>query len=215
MKDTPPRAENTQEWMSAAGLERQISPYLELLPGAVPEAWAPRMAAYLQMLVEANRHVNLVSRKSVDTVVEAQLVPSLAALLVVPERAEIRVLDIGSGGGFPGIPLAILRPAARVDLVDSVGKKCVFLRRVIGELGLRGIRVHNCRVEHPGDELRKRAPFDVAIARAVGQADQLAAAARPLLRKGARLWVFASPLGRPGEIAWPPDNARTALVPAD
>ncbi len=201
--------------MSPAGLEGLIGPFLERLPGAVPEAWAPPMAAYLQMLVEANRHVNLVSRKSVDTVVDAQLVPSLAALLVVPERTEIRVLDIGSGGGFPGIPLAILRPQARVDLVDSVGKKCEFLRRVIGELGLRGVCVHNCRAEHPAPELRKRAPFDVAIARAVGQADQLAAAARPLLRKGARLWVFAPPLGRPGEIAWPPDNPRTALVPAD
>ncbi len=201
--------------MSPAGLECHLGPYLEMLPGAVPEDWAPRMSAYLQLLVVANRHVNLVSRKSVDTVVDAQLVPSLAALLVVPDGTRTSVLDIGSGGGFPGIPLAILRPLARVDLVDSVGKKCEFLRRAASELGLRGVRVHHCRIERPTPELRERAPFDVAIARAVGQAGTLAAATRPLLCKGAHLWVFTPPLGGPGEVAWPPHNPRTALVPVD
>lgn len=195
------------------GLTRDLAPLLASQDQPAPEGWAEQLSAYLNLLVEANRRVNLVSRKSIGDVVAAQVVPSLAALLVVPD-AELRALDVGAGGGFPGIPLAILRPRAQVDLVESARKKCDFLQLVRQSLRLENVRVHHCRVERPTEALARRAPFDVALARAVGTPRELATHVHPLLRPGSRLWVFVAPTGAAGQMPWPRDRPVTALVPA-
>ena len=193
-------------------LEQQVGPWVELAGGGPPN-WAPRMAAYLELLREWNQRVNLVSRKSIDRVIEEQLVPSLAALGVVAPGKACRVLDIGSGGGFPGIPLAILRPAARVDLVDSVRKKCLFLEEAVRVADLRACAVHWCRVESPSPSLLARRPFDVAIARAVGHLEPFAAEIGGLLVPGGPVWTFVRP-GSPESQPWPPQgDPLTALRP--
>jgi 16S rRNA (guanine527-N7)-methyltransferase len=169
------------------------------------------MAKYLDLLGEWNDRVNLVSRRSMDRVVEDQIVPSLAALLVVPGGVPVRVLDIGSGGGFPGIPLGILRPEARIDFVEATRNKCDFLVAAVKAAALRDAQVHWCRIERASGSLLARRPFDVAFARAVGTPGVVARGARPLLSERASLWTFVAP-GTPGSIRWPQGGqAITAL----
>ena len=198
--------------IDAGALEAQLLPCLRAT-GPFPDDWPERMARYLNLLIDWNERVNLVSRRSIGRVVEEQLLPSLAALLVVPATTDVRVLDVGSGGGFPGIPLAILRPRARVDLVEATRKKCNFLEAAIREANLESAAAHWCRIEAPAETLRARAPFDVALARAVGNPDAIGPAARRLLGRGA-LWVYVSPQEAKPEHVWPrpPSEPTTALA---
>lgn len=170
----------------------------------LPPGWDQALATYLTHLLERNRSLNLIARPAAGRVVEGQLLPSLAALLVVPGGVRLRVLDVGSGGGFPGIPLAVLRPEARVDLVEATGKKCEFLREATHELGLRNAHVHWCRIERPSAELLDRAPFDVLLARAVGSRDRVRDAAKRLLAAGGSAWCYVAPGEDPGDLVWPP-----------
>lgn len=186
-------------------LERGLDP---------PPDWDAGLARYLELLRERNRVVNLVSRRTQDDWVERHLLPCLAALLVVPTRTIVRVLDVGSGGGLPGIPLKILRPDVRLDLVDATGKKVEFLSDCLRELGLSDAVAHWCRIERPTPELEARGPFDAAFARAVGSEAEIARATRPLLASPqGRLWWFVSPDKAAGGPVWSDVDGRpiTAL----
>jgi len=178
----------------------------------LPADWAGPLAAYLSLLEQRNRQVNLVSRAAMDRLVEGQLLPSLAVLLVVPPGVRLRVLDVGSGGGFPAIPLRILRPGIRLDLVEATRKKCAFLRDACTELGLDGVVVHWCRVEDPSEDLLGRAPFDVLTARAVGALDRVQVAARRFLRPGGTGWRFVAPGESPEDLCWPPAGRGTPVT---
>src|SRR3954454_2541056 len=104
---------------------------------------------------------------------------SLAGLEVPAVRAAGRIADLGSGAGLPGLVLAIARPEAAVVLVESVGKKCAWLERVVVELGLENVRVACARAE----EL-KETGFDLVTARALAALPVLCEYAAPLLREG-------------------------------
>lgn len=166
-----------------------------------PPGWDVQIVAFLHELEVWNERVNLVSRASIDSALEAHVVPSLATLRVVERGRALRVLDVGSGGGFPGIPLRILRPHIRLDLVEATRKKCRFLEHCVELLELSGTRVHWCRVEAPSPELLERAPFDLAFSRAVGHTERIVAATRRLLGPSGETWLFASP-GEPDALTW-------------
>lgn len=171
--------------------------------GGAPEGWAAAMARFLERLRARNRFVNLVSRATIDRVLEEQALPSLAALRLLRPDDRRRVLDIGSGGGFPGIPLKILRPGIRLDLVEATGKKAAFLSECITELRFDGAAAHWCRIERPSAELSSRAPFDLALARSVGQEEVVAKAGARLLSPDGALWVYSGrPASGPEEIEW-------------
>ncbi|MBZ0267221.1 16S rRNA (guanine(527)-N(7))-methyltransferase RsmG [bacterium] len=172
----------------------------------LPTDWAERLAAYLCLVEERNRQVNLVSRAAMDRLVEGQLLPSLAVLLAVPPGKPLRVIDIGSGGGFPAIPLRILRPEIRLDLVEATRKKCDFLREVAVDLDLEEVVVHWCRVEDPTEALLGRGPFDVLTARAVGAPDRVEAGARRFLGPRGSGWRFVAPGESPKDLVWPPQG---------
>jgi len=161
--------------------------------GNAPPGWAEAMAEFLRLLVERNAAVNLISRRTAEEVLARQVLPSLAALRLVPPGQPLRVLDIGSGGGFPGIPLRILRPEIRLDLVEATRNKCRFLEECVTKLGWDDARAHWCRVEDPTEELAARAPFDVGIARAVGDEELIRRATPPLLAPRGSVWVFGAP----------------------
>jgi 16S rRNA (guanine527-N7)-methyltransferase len=189
--------------------ERILGPVVEAQGGG-PAGWIDSLEHYLDLLRERNAHVNLVSRRSIDRLVESQVLPSLAALLVVPPEHPLRVLDVGTGGGLPGIPLKILRPMVRLDLLDATRKKTDFLSTAVSELGLEDCRVHWGRVESPPADLRDRAPFDLALARAVGAEDRIARALRDL-SPAAAFWVFDDPLRGERILRHPDLGAVTAL----
>jgi 16S rRNA (guanine527-N7)-methyltransferase len=108
---------------------------------------------------------------------------SLTGLAVDDLRAAARIADIGSGAGFPGLPLAVARPDAQLDLIESVGRKSDFIRRAIDAAGLRNADVVAARSEEVASGPRRES-YDAAVARAVGRLSTVAELASPLLREG-------------------------------
>jgi 16S rRNA (guanine527-N7)-methyltransferase len=125
-------------------------------------------------------------RASVSSVVDERawkvhVVDSLTGLEVPGLRDANRIADVGAGAGFPGLVLAVALPGARIDLVESVGRKCEFMRRAIDAAGIGNARVLNSRSEDlAGGESREG--YDAVTARAVGRLSTLAELASPLLK---------------------------------
>ena len=111
---------------------------------------------------------------------------SLSGLAVGPLREARRIADIGAGAGFPGIVLAAALPEARVDLIESVGRKCEFMRRAIAAAGFDNATVIHARSEEVSSGVAREA-YDAATARAVGRLSTLAELASPLLAHGGTL----------------------------
>ena len=149
----------------------------------LPPAARRQLLHYVALLARWNRTYNLTAIREPERMVTHHLLDSLAVVptldRVAARRATCSVLDVGSGGGLPGIPIAVARPEWRVTMVDPVQKKGAFLVQAIAELGLGNAQAATVRVE----ELSTTAPFDVVISRAFAD---LAAFAQGALRHVAR-----------------------------
>jgi 16S rRNA (guanine527-N7)-methyltransferase len=129
---------------------------------AIDERQRRQIADYLALLAKWNKTYNLTAIREPSRMVTHHALDSLAVLRELPKQPSLRVLDVGSGGGLPGIPIAIARPDWRVVMVDPNHKKAAFLTQAAIELGLANVASHATRVE----DLRDEAPFDVVISRA-------------------------------------------------
>lgn len=165
-----------------------------LPPGAreAAEREVAALEAYVAVLLERNADMNLVSARTADpeALASSHLFDALFGLSYLPPPgAARRLLDLGSGGGFPAIPLLLVRRDLEGTLVESVGKKCAFLERAAERLSLT-LAVSNARFpdSYP---MAKSGLFDVLTTRAVGSAGRLVRAARPVLAPSARalLWT--------------------------
>ncbi|MDN5848758.1 MAG: 16S rRNA (guanine(527)-N(7))-methyltransferase RsmG [Nitrococcus sp.] len=152
---------------------------VQLLPQAGVDL-IERQLEYLELLERWNRVFNLTAVRAGADMVARHLLDSLA---VHPYVRGARLLDIGSGGGLPGIPLALANPQRMVVLLDSNGKKVRFLRQAVLELGLANVTVVQARAE----EFRPAVLFDTVIARAFADLLGLLRIARPLLAVGGRV----------------------------
>jgi 16S rRNA (guanine527-N7)-methyltransferase len=155
--------------------------------GGVALADAQRQAlhGYLDLLLDANQRMNL-TRIADRAAAEVQHVgDALTVLPFLPKDAH-RLVDVGSGGGVPGIPLAIARPDARVTLLESTRKKANFLQDVVTKLNLSNVTVLGDRAESAARGSLREA-CDVAVARAVGAMDFLVEWCLPLLKKGGKM----------------------------
>jgi 16S rRNA (guanine527-N7)-methyltransferase len=165
------------------------------LPEAIRACAAPAreaLAAFLVFLSRSNQETNLVSARAAEPAALAgHLRDALFGLpfLPPPRRSPVRLLDVGSGGGFPAIPLLLVRRDVSGTLVDSVGKKCAFLSEACRRLSLTA-EVLNARFPD-SFPMATRGPFDVLTTRAVGSAGRLVSAARRALAPDARalLWT--------------------------
>lgn len=185
--------------MTAGEIAERIRAALPRLVGTsrtAVEKELPALAAYLARLLSANERMNLVSAAAArpGELVDRHLFDALEGLPLLPPVREGggTLLDVGSGGGFPAVPLLIVRRDLQGTLVESTGKKCRFLKDILGELALTG-EVLNARFpdSFPMRHLRR---YDVFTSRAVARAGLLVRAARPLLAGGARalLWTTAA-----------------------
>ena len=108
-----------------------------------------------------NSQINVISRKDIDELYERHILHSLAIAKIVTFAPGTSVLDVGTGGGFPGIPLAILFPDSNFYLVDSIAKKILVVQEITKALGLKNVRVENVRAE------KVKEKFDFVVTRAV------------------------------------------------
>jgi 16S rRNA (guanine527-N7)-methyltransferase len=160
----------------------------------LPPGWAGATARFVDLLLDANRRLNLTRVIEPAAVARDHLLDALAALPLLDAAGPRRVVDLGSGGGVPAIPLALARPDVAWTLVDSVGKKADALRGFAAELGLTNVTVLAQRLEALGREPAHRAGYDVATARACAALPVLAELALPLLRVGGTLIAWKGPL---------------------
>lgn len=127
---------------------------------------------------EWNEKINVVSRKDIDNLEVHHVLHSLALAKIITFRAGTSVLDVGTGGGFPGIPLAILFPEVEFHLVDSIGKKIKVVEEVAAALGLGNVRATQTRVE----SMKER--FDFIVSRAVSAFPAFVSLTRGRVRSG-------------------------------
>jgi 16S rRNA (guanine527-N7)-methyltransferase len=187
----------------AGEFERRIR---ELAGGLPPESAAgvereaARLARFLALLLSANERMNLVSAAATQPaeLVGRHLFEALRGLPLLPgpRPGGLSLLDIGSGGGFPAIPLLIVRGDLRGTLVESTRKKGRFLSEALGELSLTA-EVANARFPD-SFPMKPSARFDLLTSRAVAEAGRLVRAARPLLRSGARALLWTTEALYPG-----------------
>jgi 16S rRNA (guanine527-N7)-methyltransferase len=137
-----------------------------------------QFAALQELYAEWNAKINVISRKDIGSLYERHILHSLAIAAAFEFTPGMDIIDIGTGGGFPGIPLAIFFPDVRFHLVDSIGKKIKVVEAVAEGIGLTNVTAQHGRAE----EIKGR-KFDVAVSRAVAPLATLWTWARPLLRK--------------------------------
>jgi len=147
---------------------------------ALPAHARDVLAAYLALLAKWNRTYNLTAIREPERMVTHHVLDSLVVLPHLPVHDRLTLLDVGSGGGLPGIPLAIARPGWRVVLLDSNHKKGAFLQQAVIELGLANAEAVTARVE----DYAPNAPFDVVISRAYSDLATFARASAPHLARG-------------------------------
>lgn len=153
---------------------------------ALPPEQRSRLVTYLTELGRWNRRANLTAVPD-DKLWERHVGESLMLHAEAGIESASDVIDVGSGGGVPGIVIAVVRPDVRVSLLEADARKCGFLTHVAGLLGLRAVRVLNLRAELAGHDRALREQFDVAVARAVAPPPVLCELALPLVRVGGRL----------------------------
>jgi len=153
--------------------------------------------AQLELLVDEllrwTKRRNLTAITDRDEVLEKHLVDSLTMLPFA--RTAGRLLDIGSGAGFPALPLKIVCPALEVVSVDAVGKKIDFQKHVARKLGLSSFTGLHARIQNLQEEENYRAGFDLVTARALTSLEDLVAMAEPFLEPGGRLVAMKGPEG--------------------
>jgi 16S rRNA (guanine527-N7)-methyltransferase len=168
----------------------QLQAGAEALGTPISEPQADTLLAYLALLQRWNAVYNLTAIRDPQQMLVQHLLDSLSVLapldrhlagLGLPRgNGPIRLLDVGSGGGLPGVVVAVLRPEVAVTCVDTVGKKATFIRQVAAELRLPNLQARHARVEELKDP-----PFDVITARAFASLADLVRLTRGLLAPGA------------------------------
>ena len=147
----------------------------------VSPAQAEQFQIYLDLLLERNTVMNLTAITDPEEAVIKHFVDSLTLLKALEIKKNAKVIDVGTGAGFPGIPLKIMRPDIELTLLDSLNKRLVFLREVCDAIDIEAETIHK-RAEEAGKDNKLRENFDVATARAVANMNILAEYCIPLIK---------------------------------
>lgn len=157
------------------------------------EEMLARFDRYAALLAEWNEKINLTAITAPEEIVRKHFVDSLTLLPCLPE-GELRLIDVGTGAGFPGVALAIARPSIRLTLLDSLNKRLVFLQELCGALSIPVTLVH-ARAEDGGRKPELREQFDAATARAVAALPTLCEYCLPFVRPGGVFYAMKGPDG--------------------
>ncbi len=141
---------------------------LKYFPDITPQQ-KEHFAALQGLYSEWNEKINVISRKDIEQLYERHVVHSLAIYKFLPFQPGSKILDIGTGGGFPGIPLAIMMPDVQFHLTDSIGKKIKVVQEVADALGLKNVKAEHIRSE------QVKSKYDFVVSRAVAELKMLLA----------------------------------------
>ncbi len=178
---------------------------LEELHIQLTEEQVQQFIKYYEMLVEKNKVMNLTAITEFDEVIEKHFLDSLSLIKVYDLKKDISVLDMGTGAGFPGIPLKIAFPELKVTLADSLNKRILFLQEVIDELHLEKIEAVHARAEELGKNKAYREMYDLVVSRAVANLSSLEEYCVPFVKIGGNFISYKS-----GEIEEEVANAKNA-----
>jgi len=184
-------------------------PAVRTIASTLAVAARSKLSAYLDLLVKWNRVYNLTAIRDRDRMDALHIEDALAVLPFLPDRRNLRILDVGSGGGIPGIPLAIARSTWNILLVDSSAKKVSFMRQAAIELGLTNVAAEAVRIE----EFRNTEPFDVVISRAFSDLPTFARVAKNHAATGGLIVAMKGVLPN-DEIAALPEDVVVTGTPA-
>ena len=174
---------------------------------ALDDGAQKKLLAYIGLLEKWNKTYSLTAVRGAQKAVPYHVLDSLAILPLVPVETAHHLLDVGSGGGMPGIPLAIVAPHLRVVLLDSNSKKTAFLQQAAIELGLKNISIHCGRVEHYAPpEL-----FSVIVSRAFAELADFVSLSQHLLKQDGR-WLAMKGVFPTDEIARLPAHVQLEAV---
>lgn len=166
----------------------------------VTEAAHARLTAFVQALLDENQHLNLTAVHTPAELWRAHICDSLALLPLIDALAATSVLDLGSGGGLPGIPLACCREAVRITLLDSTQKKVAAMQRIIERVGLPTATAIAGRAETLAHDAAHRERYDAVTARAVAALPALVEWTAGFVRVGGECWLLKSAAGAEAEL---------------
>ncbi len=154
---------------------------------------------FLWLFIEYNSHTNLSAIRDKDSIIEKHFIDSLYGVSIVSEIIEhtatqpVRLLDIGSGGGFPGIPLKLVMPELYVTLLDSVGKKVKAMNHFVYTLHLENIRAIQDRAENLAKLPEHKGQYDIVVSRATAYITDILFYSAPFLTKNWRIILYKMP----------------------
>lgn len=154
------------------------------------ELSAEQQRAFKRLAVELldwNQRINLTAITDPDEVEIRHFLDSMAVVRALKFEPGCRVIDVGTGAGFPGLPLRIIHPKIALSLLESTGKKTDYLQHVVNTLELSNVKIVNMRAEEAGQDPAHREQYDVALARAVARLPVLAEYLLPLLKVGGKM----------------------------
>ncbi len=188
-------------------MECMLKDRLEALDIILDQEQINQFDEYYEILVEWNKVMNLTGITEYQEVVEKHFLDSLSIVKVMDMDQVERVIDIGTGAGFPGIPLKIAFPKLDIVLLDSLNKRIRFLDHVIEELGLEGIRTIHGRAEDFARDGKYRERFDLCVSRAVANLSSLSEYCLPYVKVGGRFVSYKS-----GDIEEEVNDASKAIA---
>lgn len=161
---------------------------------------------YYDMLIDRNKVMNLTAITEFDEVMDKHFLDSVYLFRSIELKADYKLIDIGTGAGFPGIPLKIVFPELKITLLDSLNKRVGFLNDVIAELNLNEIEAIHGRAEDIARDKLYRASYDIAVSRAVANLSTLSEYCLPFVKIGGKFVSYKS-----GDCADEVDNAKAAI----
>ena len=171
--------------MDKIEFEKCFRKYLEKIEIDINDKQIEKFYKYMNLLLEWNKKINLTAITDYNEIILKHFVDSLTINKYIGKNNYI--VDVGTGAGFPGVPLSIMNPTLKITLVDSLNKRLIFLQEVVKELNLKNIEIVHARAEEFGQNKNYREKFDIATSRAVANLATLSEYLVPLVKIGGKI----------------------------